>query len=491
MTSRTPTAEQAAIIAAFKTGHDLVVEARAGTGKTTTLKMLAEAQPGRRGLYIAYNRAIADDAKKTFPASVKCSTAHGLAYGAVVTPAIRKRLNGPRVPARQVCRILRINDPLKVEDKILAPEQVARLVMAAVGRFANSADPEPQPWHVPTKPGLDSGEAKATLRAAVTPLARKAWEDLTRADGQLKFEHGHYLKMWQLSRPVLKFDYVMLDEAQDANPVIASVVDGQNGTQKILVGDACQAIYGWNGAVDAMSKFRADHRVALSQSFRFGPLIAAEANKWLTVLESLPLVTGFERVNSAVTESCGGDVDAVLCRTNAQAVAELIAAHTSGRKAALVGGGAEVKRLAQAAITLKAGLGCDHPELFAFRTWGEVQDYADHDPGGSDLKVFVKLIDDHGPDEVIGIIDNLSQERYADVVVSTAHKAKGREWDSVRIAGDFHEPKKGPDGELGEISREDAMLAYVAVTRAKHTLDRSGLAWVDKYLPGAETEPES
>ena len=57
----------------------------------------------------------------------------------------------------------------------------------------------------------------------------------------------------------------------------------------------------------------------------------------------------------------------------------------------------------------------------------------------------------------------------------------------MQIAGDFREPKKYPDkpDELPKISPAEAMLAYVAVTRAKLTLDRSGLAWVDKYAESA------
>ena len=39
-----PTDEQLKVIAAAKTGKDLVVQALAGTGKTTTLKMLAESR---------------------------------------------------------------------------------------------------------------------------------------------------------------------------------------------------------------------------------------------------------------------------------------------------------------------------------------------------------------------------------------------------------------------------------------------------------------
>lgn len=477
---RTPTPEQQAIIDAYRRGGNLVIEAGAGTGKTTTLKMLAAAKRGRRGLYIAYNKAIADDAKRDFPQDVKCATAHSLAFGAVGRQ-FKHRLNGSRLPAREVCKILNINDPVRLADDRapLAPNQIARLVMETVARFCRSADPEPSGRHIPKKPGIDTPEDLKILREVLVPYAAAAWQDLTRTDGRLRFEHDHYLKMWQLSKPKLPTEYVLLDEAQDANPVIADIVNGQDHAQRILVGDRSQSIYGWRGAVDAMETFPADHRLALSQSFRFGAAVAREANKWLGVLGAELRLTGFDRINSMVTPV--QVPDAMLCRSNSEAVAQAMNASDEGRKVALVGGGRDIRRLAEAAVTLKAGTGTDHPELFAFQTWGEVQDYAENDPSGTDLKVFVKLIDSYGPDMVIDAIDRLSDERGAHLVMSTAHKAKGREWDSVKIAGDFREPKPNGDGTPGEVPREEAMLAYVAVTRARLTLDRGGLAWIDKY----------
>ena len=273
---------------------------------------------------------------------------------------------------------------------------------------------------------------------------------------------------------------MLLDEAQDANPVVAAIVDRQAHAQRILVGDRCQAIYGWRGAIDAMSRFHAHQRLCLSQSFRFGPAIAAEANKWLQLLDAPLHLRGFDRITSTVgSVACP---DAVLCRTNAEAVRQLLVAADTGRKAAVVGGGTEIRRLAEAAISLRAGAGTDHPELFAFRTWGEVQEYVEQDAGGSDLKVFVQLIDTYGPEVVIDIVDRLSPEEAAEVVVSTAHKAKGREWPTVRIAGDFPEPRRSHNGQPAQVPRADAMLAYVAVTRARQVLDPEGLAWVEGWL---------
>jgi superfamily I DNA/RNA helicase len=347
-------------------------------------------------------------------------------------------------------------------------------------------DPAPSPFHVPHKPGLDTPECLAVLREALPPLAARAWEDLISTDGQLRFDHDVYLKLWQLSGPRLPADYVLLDEAQDANPVMASIVESQTHAQLIAVGDRCQAIYGWRGAVDAMAKFPADIRLPLAQSWRFGPAVAAEANKWLGILGAGLRLRGYDRINSAVTPLATPGT--LLCRTNARTMSEAMNAMASGsRKVAITGGGREILALAEAANTLKAGAGTSHPELFAFHTWGEVQDYAEHDPGGSDLHVFVKLIDEHGPETIIDAVKRLSDERDASLIVSTSHKAKGREWDTVQIATDFREPKKDPDkpDEMPEISPPEAMLAYVAVTRAKLTLDRSGLAWVDKYADAA------
>ncbi len=99
-TAPKPTAEQQAIIDACAAGKHVVVEAGAGTGETSTLRMVAAVKPRQRGVYIAYNRAIADEARKSFPASVTCRTEHSFAF-AVVGRRYAHRLNGPRLPARE------------------------------------------------------------------------------------------------------------------------------------------------------------------------------------------------------------------------------------------------------------------------------------------------------------------------------------------------------------------------------------------------------
>ncbi|MGW7291734.1 3'-5' exonuclease [Streptomyces xiamenensis] len=70
---------------------------------------------------------------------------------------------------------------------------------------------------------------------------------------------------------------------------------------------------------------------------------------------------------------------------------------------------------------------------------------------------------------------------YADITISTAHKAKGREWNTVRISSDFAPEDTCETDVSGQptaapIDADEARLAYVAVTRARHHLDHRGLS---------------
>jgi superfamily I DNA/RNA helicase len=170
------------------------------------------------------------------------------------------------------------------------------------------------------------------------------------------------------------------------------------------------------------------------------------------------------------------------------AVMEHLAA---GHRVALTGGGEGLRALATAARNLKEGRRTWHPELLLFPSWGELQDYAEQDPAGADLRPFVSLVDQHGTDAILAAVGQLAEEQEAGVTVSTAHKAKGREWANVRIADDFLPPKDTDQHDAnghpvpGRIDDGEARLAYVAVTRTRHRLDLGGLSWIHHHPEGS------
>lgn len=475
----TPTHEQVHAADTFRAGRHLALQAGAGTGKTSTLCMLA-AGTKRRGRYLAFNKDIAQDAAARFPSTVQCRTAHATAFAAL-GHRYADRLNSPRQPAWKTGQSLGILRPVRIADHEISQRTLSHNVLRTVTRFCHSADSALTQHHVPRLRGLDAPTAHRQFAELVLPFAAKAWADLQRPDhGVVRFEHDHYLKMWALTRPKIEADFLLLDEAQDTNPVLEQVFTAQRDhAQLVMVGDSAQAIYGWRGATDVMTGFDAE-QLTLTRSFRFGPQIANEANRWLALADAPIRLTGTTSVPAEV--SSVDHPDAVLCRTNIGAMTEVMRLLGEGHRVALTRGGQQLAQLAYAARDLKGGRRTHHPELVLFASWGDLQDYAAYDPAGCDLQPFVDIVDTHGPDAILAAVSDLTEEAHADVTVSTAHKAKGREWPTVRIGNDFPQPRDPNSGtsaadQAPEVSGTDARLAYVAVTRARHQLDLGGLAW--------------
>lgn len=469
----TPTPEQEEILAAVQRDVPVVVvEAGAGTGKTSTLKMIGETLPGN-GQYTAFNSSLVAESKTKFAGStVTCNTTHSLAFRAEGV-RFAHRLGGGRVRGDQLAEMLGISAltvPFGSTEKRLSPGYLASQVMGAVKRFCQSADPEIDVSHfryvdgidMPTDDGQRGYSSNGMVRDYLLPFARKAWKDLSSPEGTLPFSHDHYVKVWQLGNPVIAADYILVDESQDSAPVFLDILKQQT-CKIIFVGDSAQQIYEWRGAVNAMADFPDAPRCLLSQSFRFGQAIAEVANAVLATLEEPTKLRlkGFDKIESRVEKT--EQPTAILTRTNAVAVASLLSAIAEGKTPFLVGGGSDTIAFVEAAQKLQNGESTSHPDLACFSSWGEVQEYVKQDEG-DDLKLMVKIIDEFKPATLLNALRSMpATEDLADIVICTAHKSKGREWDRVKLAADFPTKSKCCDS--------DRKLLYVAVTRAKLVLD--------------------
>jgi hypothetical protein len=473
-TGKQLTDEQLDILATAPNENLLVVEAGAGTGKTFELVELAKILLGN-GQYTAFNTALVAEGVVKFRGT-RCSanTYHSLAF----RDEGRKfahRLNGRRIRSSEVAQMLGLAD-IEVpcvdgsgKDKKVSATHLAQQVMGAVKLFCQSADRELTVRHFPKMDGVDQPnchDVENRIKENLLPVAKSAWEDLSNPEGKLPFNHGIYLKTWQLNRPVIHASYILFDEAQDVPPVMLDVIKQQidRGTKVIFVGDGNQEIYGFTGAKNAMKAFPDATRRFLSQSFRFGQAVAEVANAILSHLDEPTglVMKGLPTIRSEVRGL--SRPAAILTRTNACAVGHFLAAISEGRRPFLVGGTKDLVSFVRAAIDLQRGRATDHPELGCFASWVEVEEYVKTDEG-DDLKLWVKLIKDFGAEEILAALEQMPQERDADLVISTSHRAKGREWDSVKLAADFPTLDKMDDPGL--------RLLYVACTRAKLHLDVS------------------
>jgi superfamily I DNA/RNA helicase len=464
------TAEQIAIIEGAKGNSDISIEALAGTGKTTTLKMLADSKTHLKGTYVAFNKSIVDEAKSKFPSSVTCSTAHGLAYRAIGRDYASRLHSTQRLSFKQIAEWLEapaFGFKSSISNHVLDPAQTARYVQTTVKNFCKSIDQEISAKHVeiPFIVKADSRNSNAFVHK-VLPLANKVWNDLLTHQGFMRFSHDYYLKMWQLGKPTIGSDYILFDEAQDADPVMLDVVNSQSASQLIYCGDQYQAIYEWRGAKNALKMVHVDKHLWLTQSFRFGDAIAEEANRFLKLLGAPKMIKGLSSVNSKLREVA--NPDAILCRTNAGVISALMEEQMKGRLAAIIGRTQDLIEFAEACQQLIQGGRTGHPELAPFSNWESVLGFiAEYPEEAQEIKTMVELVQCFGTSKLISALDQVVTEKQADVVISTAHRAKGREWNNVRLQGDFLH--------VDDMDTEDLRLAYVAVTRAQNILDMS--AW--------------
>jgi hypothetical protein len=478
------TSEQVEIFDRVKAGWSFVVEAGAGTGKTSTLaeavRPLSEGSRNPRGLYMAYNRAIVADSAGAFPDWVDCRTAHSIAFRAVGHPYATMLRQGA-VQGWQIAKALRVG-PWKDGNHKLSGPAVASLARATVKRWAHSTSPNIEKNHVPVPSLIVEDDMRDSVQEYVMRVAGRIWNVAVSPEQRmLRFDPDWYLKIFSMSgadggAPNLGMDIILFDECQDADPVIRVIFEGQ-ACQRVAVGDSQQAIYGWRGAENAIDHFRAAGApvLNLTTSWRFGEKIATEANTWLDRLDADIRLSGNPALDSELGSIDDEKRHAVLCYTNAGATEAAIIAQARSRKVAIVGCGDEVKSLIAACEKLYNGHEAYHSELVGFQTWGDLEDFVDSkDCDNPTLRTQVKLTRRYGIDEIKRAVFSCCLESEAEVIASTAHKSKGRQWGQVRIGSDFlfKDPRVDP-----KQARADLRLAYVAVTRARKVLDRERLVF--------------
>ena len=198
-----PTVEQAAAIDAFQLGRNLKVNAYAGTGKTSTLQMMAESVD-RKGTYIAFNRSIADEAGRRFPASVKALTSHALAYRSIIQTGFSSGKMTGKLNANAIAQRLNLSAlPIDSHHR-LSVRQHAHVISETIRLFTQSDMEKIGPELVPMLGSLakTDPDSLVELRKKIADVATGLWEKMI-SPKQEEYPLGHdgYFKLWANSMP--------------------------------------------------------------------------------------------------------------------------------------------------------------------------------------------------------------------------------------------------------------------------------------------------
>jgi len=474
----------------------VVVRAVAGAGKTSTLIEFAKYRRTKRILYLVLTKSVQTEAEHKFRGTlVKPLTSHALAYRHTGAQYRHKLVKG--IKPYEIEKALVLGRELQTEPEYTGNRNndlvVSSIVIDTLQKFLYSTDKEILGKHVgenTSKLRKMFGDLSGSkINEIVVAQAKHLWEMMTDPENpRVGMLHDGYLKLYQLSEPVLsEYDVIMVDEAQDMNPVSLSIVFRQKAS-KVLVGDDGQAIFAWRGAKNALGFAIRQGGVAfnLTGSFRFGPNVASVANAIMSIKGHALKVQGLlpgDRIG-AIPD---GEKRTVISRTNADVFSQTAYAMHDNLSWWHVGGseGYRFDQILDIYYLWKRSFErIRDPFIRTFTDFAELKTYAE-DVEDVEIKPRCRIVEEY-KDCIPVIIDNITQRvgaamdmKCANLVLSTCHKAKGLEWPHVQIDNDFIELCEIPDlSKLNEIDRletlkkinEDLNILYVAVTRAKKVL---------------------
>lgn len=469
----TPTPEQSHILdLVLNTKSNLLINALAGSGKTSTLELI-QAQAPAPILCLAFNKRIADEMQYRFRSTTVVRTLNSLGHR-IWADACARRL---AVDPKKCGEILRQEISILPKAAQVEAREDFFDILSAVG-LAKSLGYVP-PGKYPNARRLIDDSFFAHLDYLPSDLFIELVNTILSISikeayaGNIDFNDQVYMPaLFGGTYP--RFPIVLIDEAQDLSPVNHEMLSKLKSSRLIAVGDPWQSVYRFRGAVQQGMKTLRDRfsmqEADLSVSFRCPSSIVRNAHwrvphmKWS---KEGGLVAKLRNPN-AVSFPDGA---AIICRNNAPLFALGFRLLASGRSVRIHGSEVGPKILG---IMQKFG-NDSTPQLEildAIQKW-EDEKVAKQSKTASDIAECMRIFARRGSTlgHAIAYAEHLFTQT-GTLQLLTGHKAKGLEWDVV-----YHlDPWL-----IGEVEQE-LNLRYVIQTRAKaeyYEIESREIVWND------------
>lgn len=500
-----PTPQQQAFIDALvgTTSH-LVLRARAGTGKTTTIMQgvaaYHAAHPDHEIVVCAFNKAIADEVKEKIQTAgydwrkVQGATVHSLGWGLV---RFVYKLTTDDIKDNKVRDLIRAqNAPIFAQYEAQIGQLVRFAKGAGFGFFPDRAIDDRRAWyeladHHDVNGLEDTSEMDAVVDAAILIYrASLAQVDTVDYDDMILFPLVKNLRV--------KFqkDLIIVDEYQDTSPTRQALARKflRPGGRMVAVGDDRQAIYGFTGAdSEALDRFAsAMHAdvLPLTVTWRCPRAVIREAQR---IVPDIECATDREGTVESLTweqfaEVTPAQTDAILCRNTAPLVSLAFSLIRRGVPCRVEGRaiGEGLLRLVDRwkVTSVDAFLERldryhqrEHQKIMAkYPTAYEtkIEELNDRVETMRHICQAVLAQGEHSVAAVRAYVTQLFDENVRGVLtLATYHRSKGREWGRVfLIEHSTRCPSRAARQAWQQLQEKN--LAYVAITRAKDTLTYVG-----------------
>lgn len=506
-TNIVPSPMQQAIIDWVATGTgSAVVQARAGSGKTKTIELcLPQIPAGLTVQLVAFNVTIAKELNARIEklrlagrlyCDAQASTFHSLCFRAVAKKLDMADIRTDGGKLRKLC-----DSMLGADDQQKYASFIAKLVGLAKGQGIGALVPDTEDaWYeIIQRHDLTLDHEEATEGRAVElarALLRQSNDEALR--GNIDFDDQLYLAvLWKLR--LWQNDWLIVDEAQDTNPIRRAIMKMalRPGGRMMAVGDDRQAIYGFTGAsadaLDIIVRQFSAQVFPLSVCYRCAQAIVAQAQIFVPDLEwapgavqgrvsSLP-VFGYKHSTTGVWVEGAMDhltaTSAILCRSVAPLVSLAFTLIAGDMPCTVLG--RDIARGLVELVEKRRAKGIEHLEekLEAFLQSETAKFMAKGEEGKAEslsdrvacVRTIMARLDDKER-TIPGLlrrIDGMFSDQTANILtLSSIHKAKGREWNTVAVLAPWLSPSKYARQDWQKVQEENLM--YVRDTRAMEHL---------------------
>lgn len=457
----------------YQSSGPIIVQAVAGSGKTTTIVELMNRRGGD-AVFLAFNKAI----QMELATRVNGQTV--LTLNALGHRILMRKWPSAKLDQWRVSK--RLRQIMHGTDYADYGNQVARSISLA----KSHAEMEPNEHSFLELMDAYELEIPSDLLHPMAKYAHRVWYELAKNQETFDFDDQLYIPIrdnWQF--PL--FDYIYVDETQDLSPIqhlmLARMVE--RGGVPIAVGDRAQAIYGFRGAssgsMDMLRQLFSMEELPLSITYRCALSITALAQQIVPHIQPRPGAPDGEVAYLAEIPqpSAFGPTDLIVCRNNAPIFELALQFIKAGTQCRVLSNFLEVlERFIE-------GFDCGSSRDLRVKleAWYKKEEQACLDSGRygrlagieDRYKTLVAFCDKFSTTaDIIRAIRQLASSAFGPRI-ATVHKAKGLEADRVYILRPdlLPSPRATSEAQL----QAEANLKYVAVTRAKNYLG---------FLPGGE-----
>jgi DNA helicase-2/ATP-dependent DNA helicase PcrA len=320
----TPSKYQIEIYSAIQNSWDnLIIEAVAGSGKTTTIvEGLKLIPPTKKCLFLAFNKAIAVTLSSRVPAHVEAKTMHSLGWSVIKENVGWFKSNDNKNRNLYYYKVNNLKAMSHAEKKLLYARcnSLCTMISLLKARMVTTYEGFEDNWQdVALKNDIKLPRELSSFKTDLRKTYFYALEQKTVID----FDDMIFLPAitagWRI--PV-KYDCIFVDEAQDLSPVQHVFLSKflKEGGRIIAVGDSSQAIYGFRGASPfSMQELKVAFQMKplpLSICYRCGSTIVKHAQRLVPTIEPSPFAEAGSMTaigsQTMLREVKSGDI--ILCR---------------------------------------------------------------------------------------------------------------------------------------------------------------------------------